>query len=232
VTPPRSTIAQRVPARLRSKAGGGVKRLARVTGRLQDPGAVAITFDDGPDPEFTPRVLEVLQRHQAPATFFIVGRRARRHPALVQRIVAAGHAVGSHTDTHADGWTLSPAEYARELWRGRRALESVTGRRETEFRPPKGYLPAQAALTAAALGIRPWMWSANPKDWRPGITAAEIVGSMPALTGGEIVLLHDGIELPLAPEAEDRSATVEALPAIIDAARSRGLRLERVDLRR
>lgn len=201
-------------------------RAARPRWELGDRGAVALTFDDGPDPEFTPRVLEVLEADAVRATFFLVGRRARRHPRLARRIVAAGHGVGSHTFSHADGWELSWPALVRDFWRGRRAVEAVLEREVTAFRPPKGYFGDRAALAAGTCGLRPWLWTANPRDWRPGVTAEGILGDLGTLRGGDVVLLHDGIEMPLAPEAEDRSATVAALPEIIARARSLGLRLE------
>jgi peptidoglycan/xylan/chitin deacetylase (PgdA/CDA1 family) len=174
-------------------------------------------------------VLDVLAAHGARATFFVVGRRVREHPELVRRTLAAGHAVGSHTYSHADGWEIPWPRLAGDLWRGRRALEAAVGGSVRAFRPPKGYFGDRAAAAAATCGLRPWLWTVNPRDWRPGITARKILDDLGPLSGGDVVLLHDAIELPEGPEAADRSATVEALPAIIAAARERGLRLRAID---
>ena len=217
------------PGPLRSAVHALAWRATRPRWDLADRGAVALTFDDGPHPDYTPQILDVLAEHGARATFFVVGRRVRRHPELVRRTLAAGHAVGSHSYSHADGWEVPWPRLVRDLWGGRRALEEAAGGRRRAFRPPKGYFSDRAAAAAAVCGLRPWLWTVDPCDWRPGITADEIVADLGPLSGGDVVLLHDAIELPLASEAADREATVAALPAIIAAARERGLRLESVE---
>jgi peptidoglycan/xylan/chitin deacetylase (PgdA/CDA1 family) len=200
--------------------------------RLADSGGAALTFDDGPDPEFTPRVLDVLAAHGVPATFFLVGRRVRRHPQLVRRMLADGHAVGSHTYAHTHGPEVSWPVLARDVWHGRRALEEVAGRSVEAFRPPMGYYAGRMALAARVSGLRSWLWTVDPTDWEPGRTARAILDAVGPLAGGDVVRLHDGIESPLAPEAEDRSATVSALPEIISRAREEGLRLVPLEERR
>jgi peptidoglycan/xylan/chitin deacetylase (PgdA/CDA1 family) len=168
-------------------------------------GAVALTFDDGPDPEFAPAFLDELRRLRIVATFFVVGHRARARPDLVRRALDEGHAVGSHSDTHPEPWTLPLGALTRDYRRGRQAAEAVVGRR----------------LRA---GVRPWLWTVDPEDWQPGATTDEILAGLDGLTGGDVVLFHDAIEGPLAPSALDRSATLAALPAVADLVRSRGLR--------
>jgi peptidoglycan-N-acetylglucosamine deacetylase len=185
--------------------------------------AAALTFDDGPDAVFTPRVLDVLAQHRAQATFFVVGKRAARHPELVRRIVAEGHAIGSHSFSHLDAGMLSWLELLRDYRAGRRAVEQVLGSRVRLFRPPKGHYSGRSAIAVRLAGMRPWLWTIDSEDWRPGVTADELLGRTEALAAGDVVLLHDAMELPLAPEAEDRSATVAALPRLIDAVRQRGL---------
>jgi peptidoglycan/xylan/chitin deacetylase (PgdA/CDA1 family) len=185
---------------------------------------VALTFDDGPDPDFTPACLDELRRLGIVATFFVVGRRARARPDLVRRALAEGHAVGSHSDTHPDPWTVPVAPLARDYRRGRRAAEAALGRRVRLFRPPKGYVDGSGAAAMLGAGVRPWLWTVDPGDWRPGVTTDEIVDGVHGLEGGDVVLLHDAIEGPLAPAALDRSATLAALPALAELAASRGLR--------
>lgn len=191
----------------------------------RETNAVALTFDDGPDPQFTPQVLDVLAEHGVRATFFLVGRRVRSHPELVRRMISEGHAVGSHTWSHPRPWTIGGLATLREYRAGRRAVEDVAGRPIRLFRPPKGYLTGRIALAALAARLETWLWTLDPEDWQPGVTADQLLNRLGALGPGDVVLLHDGLEDPLAPEAEDRSATVAALPGIIATVRARGLEL-------
>ncbi len=186
--------------------------------------AVALTFDDGPDPEIAPAFLDELRRLGIVATFFVVGHRARARPDLVQRARDEGHAVGSHSDTHPEPWTVPLPALARDYRRGRLAAEAALGRPVPLFRPPKGYLNGSGAAAMLAARVRPWLWTVDPGDWVPDVTADDIVRGVDGLTGGDVVLLHDAIEGPLAPSALDRSATLAALPAIAELATSRGLR--------
>ena len=199
-------------------------RLTELPRALDAPaGAIAITFDDGPDPDFTPLILDVLADHRVPATFFVVGSRARRHPALVRRIVAEGHGLGSHSERHPDPWTLSFGGLVREYRRGRDSVEWAAGRRVRLFRPPKGYVDMKGVMAMSVCGLRAWLWTCDPGDWSPGASPAGIVAALGHLGAGDIVLLHDGLEGPLEPGAVDRSATLAALPMIIDHARARSL---------
>jgi peptidoglycan-N-acetylglucosamine deacetylase len=129
---------------------GAALRAARPRRMLTGGNTVALTFDDGPDEEFTPQVLDVLAAHRVRATFFLVGRRARNHPELVRRIVSDGHAVGSHTWSHPRPWTIGGLETLREYRAGRRAIEDLAGRDVPLFRPPKGYVTGRIALAALA----------------------------------------------------------------------------------
>jgi len=207
---------------LRAQRDRAARRLARPRRLLHRDDAVALTFDDGPDATFTPRVLEVLARHEVHATFFVVGDAARREPGLVREVVAAGHAVGSHSMTHPEVWTLSARALHREYRDGRAVVEDITGAPVTRFRPPNGYVDLNGALAMRALGLRPWLWTHDSLDWEPGATASSVaaVGVEP----GSVVLLHDGLFGPRDPSASDRSATVAALEPLLAAGRDAGLR--------
>jgi peptidoglycan/xylan/chitin deacetylase (PgdA/CDA1 family) len=193
---------------------------------LGERNAVALTFDDGPDPEHTPKILDQLRRLDCRATFFLVGERVRRFPGLAVRIVEEGHAVGSHSQSHIDPWTVSWRTLAREYRDGRRTLEAATGGGPIRlFRPPKGYLDGAGAAAIMLCRLRPWLWTIDSHDWMPRVGREEILHAIGPLRGGEIILLHDAIERPLEPAALDRSATVAALPEIVARARAAGLGL-------
>jgi peptidoglycan-N-acetylglucosamine deacetylase len=215
----------RRPARaVRGRASRALVRGVRAREGLPGGDAVALTFDDGPDPDFAPAFLDELRRLGIVATFFVVGYRARARPELVRRARDEGHAVGSHSDTHPEPWTVPLGPLTRDYRRGRQATEAALGRRVRLFRPPKGYLDATGAAAMAAAGVRPWLWTVDPGDWRPDVTTDEILQGLQGLRGGDVVLFHDAIEGPLAPSALDRSATLAALPAIAELVRERGLR--------
>ena len=184
---------------------------------------MALTFDDGPDPRFTPAVLDVLGALDVPATFFCVGDRAAERPDLVRRLVAEGHRLGVHCGTHQDLWTLSTAQVAADMRRGRAVLEDIVGQRLTLFRPAKGHVDVRVGLTATRLGLRTWLWSVDPEDWRPGAASADISAGAAVAGPGDVILLHDGLEQPWAPEALDRSATVAALEPMVAGLRAKGL---------
>ena len=186
---------------------------------------MALTFDDGPHPEFTPRVLDVLAEHGVRATFFVVGCRVREHPELVRRIRREGHLLGSHSSTHPDARRLGVRRLHADYADGRAALEEVVGAPVALFRPPNGTLDLKGVAVVRRLGLVPWLWNVDPADWHPDTGEDDIVARCAGVAAGDVVLLHDGLERPLAPGALDRSATVRALPRVLAALRGRGLEL-------
>jgi peptidoglycan/xylan/chitin deacetylase (PgdA/CDA1 family)/sulfur carrier protein ThiS len=180
--------------------------------------AVALTFDDGPWPHTTAQILAILAQRQAPATFFVVGRQVQRYPDLVRRELAAGMAIGSHSWSHSQPFDRLPAARIRdEIARGRRTLQPL-GIHPVGFRPPGGATSPAVAAAAQEFGDRTVLWSVDPADWQPGVTANQLVQRvLAAARPGAIVLLHDG--------GGNRSATVAALPAIINGLRRLGLTL-------
>ncbi|QEC48502.1 polysaccharide deacetylase family protein [Baekduia soli] len=217
-------IAGRVVRAGRGAASARIIASAAVR-RVADPsGGVALTFDDGPDPLWTTAVLDELARLGVCATFFAVGRRAEENPHLVRRILADGHALGSHSYGHPDPWTLPVRALAADYRRGHRAVEVAAGRHVPLFRPPKGFVDVRGAIAMRLARVQPFLWTVDPHDWEPRVEAGAIRCALEGLAGGDVVLLHDAIEGPLAPEALDRSATVAALPEIAAMAAARGLR--------
>jgi peptidoglycan/xylan/chitin deacetylase (PgdA/CDA1 family) len=198
-------------------------RLA-ITRRLADPGAVALTFDDGPHPFATPRVLAELDARRARATFFLVGEQVRRYASLAQEIAAAGHTIALHGDSHRCEGRLSPTALTDDWARGIEAIHAATGSVPTMRRPPYGAASGVGLLLACRVGIRTVLWSRWGKDWRAGATpasvAATVFSTLPE--GGEIILLHDSDHYGA---AECWRATVGALPTILDEIETADLRL-------
>ncbi len=160
--------------------------------RLPTATGVALTFDDGPHPEGTPAVLEVLARAGAPATFFVIGEQVRRRPGLVAEIAAAGHGIGLHGFQHRLQARLPPAVVRDDVRRGVAAIEDAIGATPVLHRPPFGiYSPAGLAAVRAA-GMRPLLWSRWGKDWRRRTTPRRIAGRVLAgVLPGDVILLHD-----------------------------------------
>ncbi|GIJ51270.1 hypothetical protein Val02_81560 [Virgisporangium aliadipatigenens] len=187
--------------------------------RLPD-GTVALTFDDGPDPLWTPRVLDTLKRHGVKATFFVVGTKVNAHPELVRRIAAEGHALGLHSFSHHDLGGLSPQRRAMEFNLTSRAVARATGQDVRLFRPPYAGTPTATdpapVEEARRRGYVTVLADLDTKDWsRPG--AAAIAGAAaPVGPGGAVVLMHDG--------GGDRSQTVAALDVLLPALAARGVR--------
>ena len=176
---------------------------------------MALTFDDGPQPGTTDRILDSLAALGVQATFFCVGKNVLAHPDLARRIRDEGHAVGSHSFSHPDPEQTALPVLARDYARGHQVLTDVLGEKTQLFRPPRGHLTIGAAAMVRRQGLRPWLWTVNPEDWRPGAASAEIEAIAGQAVARDVVLLHDWIEQPWAPEALDRSATIDAIPEIV-----------------
>ena len=200
-------------------AGGGVSHTVFDTPG-QDAGlgthVVALTFDDGPDPTWTPQVLEVLRRSATPATFFEIGRQVATYPELSRSVAASGHVVVNHTWSHANLTTVPSGSWDNEVDQTSRAIGFVTGQGSRCLRPPYGVVNPTVVGLAAQRGLATVTWSVDTADYtRPGadVIAARALGG---LKDGAILLFHDG--------GGDRSQTVAALPRIIDGIRARGYR--------
>lgn len=180
---------------------------------------VALTFDDGPAPPFTEQILDILRAQKVPATFFVCGENVERFPEVLRRIEAEGHTIGNHTFSHPLPYFRSKASFASEIDRAQAAIEKVTGRRPTIFRPPYGARWLGMYPVLRERGLRLVNWSDTGYDW---LDRSDIVReTLKRLRPGSIILLHDGRNA-LPPGKADRSRTVSALPAIIDGAREAG----------
>ena len=183
-----------------------------------DSRRVALTFDDGPDPEATPRLLAMLARRSVRATFFLIGERAVRHPEIVRAMVADGHEVGNHTWHHRNAWFLTPAQTGREILGGARILADITGLAPTLYRPPWGIVNAPALLTARRAGLRTVLWSLQTEGLRPRSPEDQLRHCTRRLADGAIVDLHDAPGLPGAAER-----LLGLMPGLLDLLEARGL---------
>jgi peptidoglycan/xylan/chitin deacetylase (PgdA/CDA1 family) len=172
------------------------RRVVRVpvAGHLVRRGAVALTFDDGPSSVWTPRILRLLDRRHVKATFCMIGQQAASHPAVVRRVVRAGHALCNHTWDHDLALATRPRpQVDLDVRMGSRAiLRASHGRRPLFFRAPGGHWSRAITAAAAAGGMAPLRWTVDPRDWsRPG-TAAIVRTVLAELRPGGVILMHDG----------------------------------------
>ena len=194
-----------------------------------DPKLLALTFDDGPDPASTPKVLDELERARVPATFFVIGENALQHPGLLNRMIRDGDEIGNHSYTHPNLATAAPAQTRLELNATQRLVQAYTGRSMTLFRAPY-FGDAEPttvdelgpALEAQKAGYTVVGLHVDPNDWqRPGADAivSQVIDQIHAATAsnsGNVILLHDG--------GGDRAQTIAALPRIIAALKADGYR--------
>lgn len=154
---------------------------------------IALTFDDGPDPEVTPRVLDLLDAAGAKASFFCIGHRARRHPALCREIVVRGHRVENHGDAHSWGFAAFGARrMAADIAAAQATLAELTGQAPRFFRPTAGLRNPLLDPVLARLGLQLASWSRRPFDTREGRPSIVYARLASKLAGGDILLLHDG----------------------------------------
>jgi peptidoglycan/xylan/chitin deacetylase (PgdA/CDA1 family) len=206
----RAAIAAPVPTALYVDGRAGVERIVRgklshevisrrlvrkpTAGHLVRPGAVALTFDDGPSSVWTRRVLGLLDRRHVKATFCFIGRQAASHPAVVRRVARAGHALCNHTWDHDLALRSRPRpQIALDIRLGSRAVVRAThGLQPTFFRAPGGRWSKAIVAAAEAAGMTPLRWTVDPRDWaRPG-TASIVRTVLAQLHPGGVILMHDG----------------------------------------
>jgi peptidoglycan/xylan/chitin deacetylase (PgdA/CDA1 family) len=189
--------------------------------RVEDvAGRFALTFDDGPSPRSTPLVLDVLRRHDARATFFVLAGRVRRAPALLRRLVDEGHEAALHGELHWPLPLVPPWTLRSEIERCAAAVGEAAGVRARFYRPPFGFMMPSQAKFVSALGYESVLGDVYPEDpQRPGVDRI-VARVLPRLRAGSILILHDGSPIG----DPDRSQTLEALEIILARAAGAGLR--------
>jgi peptidoglycan-N-acetylglucosamine deacetylase len=189
--------------------------------------AVALTFDDGPDPEFTPRVLDLLREKGVQAAFFCVGSRVREHPALAKQIADEGHLLGNHSDSHAMWINFSWRRRLREeISACNTAIEQAAGVKPRLYRAPHGFKNPALGDVLREVGMVAVGWQVRGFDAVVNDAARIAQRIVDKARPGGVILLHDGAGLQ---GSADRAATLAALPVVIDGLRARGLEIVRLD---
>ncbi|MEV8590508.1 polysaccharide deacetylase family protein [Streptomyces sp. NPDC051180] len=193
---PARVPAQRVPE--------GIAHAAEAGGR-----AVNITIDDGPDPRWTPQMLDILRQHDVKAVFCMIGPQARQHPGLVKRVVAEGHRLCDHTMTHDTSMDRKSVAYQRrQILDAKQMIEDAAGGAKVEYyRAPGGAFTPASRRIAAAAGMRPLGWNVDTKDFEKPGTASIVHTVKNQLSNGPTILFHDG--------GGDRGQTVAALRQVL-----------------
>lgn len=185
------------------------------------PDHVALTFDDGPDPTSTPLILDALATFGWRATFFCLGSQARRCPQLVGEIVARGHEIGVHGDSHRSQLLRTPPAVVRDVRRARALLEDLSGQTLRWFRPPYGGVSSSSIVAARRTGLRMVLWTTWGLDWKAEATSRTIAADIRrTYVPGATVLLHDS-DVTSTPDSW--KATLEALPLLAGEWHGRGL---------
>jgi peptidoglycan/xylan/chitin deacetylase (PgdA/CDA1 family) len=179
---------------------------------------IALTFDDGPHPAYTPKLLAILKRYNVKATFFLVGEMAERSPDLVRAEAAAGHSLGNHTYHHVSLPKIPDEDVATEIKSCGQVLRSITGRAPRWFRPPGGEYDPHVAQVSEALGYTMVLWTDDPGDYASPGRQVILSRTLRKIGNGGILLLHDGIQ-----------QTVDVLPQIIETLQRQGYEFVTVD---
>jgi len=179
---------------------------------------MALTFDDGPHPDYTPRILAILKRYGVKSTFFVVGEMAEKYPELVKAELAAGHRVGNHTYHHVSLARVPPEYVATEIRACGEVLQSITGKAPRLFRPPGGDYNDPVAEVVEALGYELILWTDDPGDYASPGDRTILERTLAGTSNGAIILVHDGIQ-----------ETVDVLPALLQQLRNRGYELVTID---
>jgi len=210
--------------------------LGPVISHTDSPRKLAVTFDDGPNPAITPKLLDLLDRYNARATFFVIGQYVRQHPELLRETVARGHVIGNHTDSHPNLFWISAAQTRDELHRCQYAIATALNASPRFFRPPFGFRNPWLAAAARNLDLQVVTWSLITGDWhapssewlihRLGSISAHAESfknangaAMPS-RGGDILCLHDGAH---SSQNADRTRTLAALEECLPRWRDLGL---------
>lgn len=188
----------------------------------EDP-LVFLTFDDGPHPATTPKLLKLLDEHGIRATFFLIGANCKRHPELVRAIHEAGHVIGNHTYNHLPMLLQGTKQIEKEIDDTNRIIEEITGEQPHMFRPPFGLMDRRAGRVLAERGMTPVYWGSAPEDWASPGTHRVIRRVMWKITDGTLIVLHEGALL--------EEQTIHAAKEILYRCKTMGYQFSKVKVR-
>jgi len=184
---------------------------------------VALTFDDGPDDEATPQILNILKENSVKGTFFIIGKNAQMHPDMLRRIIVEGHTIANHTWSHPNMLGLNPGRVRQEIEKNQELLERLTGLKTALIRLPWGAISTDVMSLALKDGYRVIGWSVDSFDWREP-RAAQVLASLDSqIRPGAIILMHSVVF------HDTNGVTVKVLPALIKELKAQGYQLVTVD---
>lgn len=182
---------------------------------------IALTFDDGPDPLYTPRILDILKEKEVPATFFLLGKHAQRYPSIVKRIAEEGHDIGNHTYSHRNLYGLDEQNTWHEIALADRIISDIIGKKVHLFRPPRGMYSQATVKFAHELQYTTVLWSISSRDWAEISTGNVERNILRNTKGGDVLLFHDSGSI-VGTSGGYRYNTVNALPTIIDGLHAKG----------
>ncbi len=188
----------------------GLGTLTRVATQQR---CVALTFDDGPSPDYTPQLLRILDQHEALATFFVVGEKVAQNPRLIQEMVSRGHCVGNHSWNHPSFPTLRGAERRRQM---KQCADILPRQNKLLFRPPFGHQTLRSRLDARRMGYEVVAWTAMAGDWRDHSATELLCNLENKIRPGNIILLHDALFSSSDAGYLDRTATLQAVERLLE----------------
>ncbi|MFA5176530.1 MAG: polysaccharide deacetylase family protein [Candidatus Omnitrophota bacterium] len=184
---------------------------------------VALTFDDGPSPEWTPQVLDELKKAQVKATFFMLGNHVERYPEIARQVLAEGHEIGNHTYDHHVLIYYKMEELEKEIKDAEKAIKTVTGQNTRYFRPPKAWLSSREKKKIEEMGYKIVLWSLNSKDWVTYHDKQITSYILKRIQPGDIILFHDSGGVFTA-EGGNRTQTIKTIPRLVKKLEEKGYR--------
>ena len=185
---------------------------------------IALTFDDGPDPIYTPQVLDVLEEYDVPATFFLLGERVEKYPNITRRIINEGHTIGNHSWSHPDLTTLNDRQLSKEIFNTEQKIEETVNKETALLRPPYGFVSSQLITKLKRMDYKVIHWSLDSLDWQAKKKEEVLNKTIPYLNRGAIILFHSA-----GGKGQSLIPTIKALPIIIEKLQTHNIELVTVD---